>query len=248
MLEQFAVIADIHGNSWALDAVLEDIRRRGIGMIFNLGDTLHNCLDPAGTAERLMGTNVVSISGNQDRDVFAPSNAVRASRDYAYIMERLSAAQIDWLQSHPPTLIIDDVLLCHGTPHSDETYLLETVTENGVFLSDADTVSTRLGDSDARLILCGHSHVPHVVWLPDGRLIVNPGSVGIPAYDMDTPYPHVMESGSPHTRYAILTRQDASWNVEQIALVYPWQYPAEAARRYNRPDRARWIETGRATL
>jgi 3',5'-cyclic AMP phosphodiesterase CpdA len=44
-----ALISDIHGNSWALDAVLEDINQRGIDQIVNLGDCVYGPLDPAGT-------------------------------------------------------------------------------------------------------------------------------------------------------------------------------------------------------
>jgi predicted phosphodiesterase len=42
----FAVIADVHGNSFALEAVLEDIEQRGIQQIINLGDHLTGPLDP----------------------------------------------------------------------------------------------------------------------------------------------------------------------------------------------------------
>jgi diadenosine tetraphosphatase ApaH/serine/threonine PP2A family protein phosphatase len=146
----------------------------------------------------------------------------------------------------PPSLVVDGILLCHGTPYSDETYLLESVTPQGVFLSDAATIAARLGDVSQQVVLCAHSHVPRTIWLPDGRLIVNPGSVGIPAYDQDVPYPHVMESGSPHARYAILTRQPRGWMVEQVAVPYAWNEAAAVARRNGRDDRARWIETGRA--
>lgn len=249
MLNHFAVIADVHGNTWALDAVLADIRRRGIDTIFNLGDSVFNCLDPAGTAARMMalGANLVSIAGNQDRDAFAPNDVMRASRDYALVSAEISTEQMDWLRACPMTWAVDDILLCHGTPHSDETYLLETVTEHGVFLSDTQTILSRLGDVDARLILCGHSHVPRVVWLPDNRLVVNPGSVGIPAYDDDVPLPHIMESGSPHARYAILTRHDTFWDVEPVCITYDWSIPAARARAFGRPDRAHWIETGRVS-
>jgi putative phosphoesterase len=249
MPDHFAVIADVHGNTWALDAVLADIRRRGIETIFNLGDIVFNCLDPAGTAEMLMslGTSLISIAGNQDRDAFAPNDVMRASRDYAFVSAELSAAQVEWLRACPATYAVDDIFLCHGTPQSDETYLLETVTEHGVFLSDTDTILARLGNIDAKLILCGHSHVPRVVWLPGNRLVVNPGSVGIPAYDDDLPFPHIMESGSPHARYAILTRRADFWDIEMICVSYDWSIPAARARAFGRPDRAHWIETGRAS-
>jgi putative phosphoesterase len=246
MDEQIAVIADIHGNTWALDAVLADIRRRGVARIVNLGDSVYGSLDPAGTAERLIDAGITSIAGNQDRDVFAPSDAVRRSLDHQFVTGRLSAAQIDWLRGQPPTYTIGDVFCCHATPASDETYLLETVTEHGVFLSDTATIQARLGEVRAEVVVCGHSHVPRTVWLPDGRLVVNPGSVGIPAYNEDLPYPHVMEAGSPHARYAVLTHQPGGWAIEHIAVLYPWGEAAATARRNGREDRATWIETGRA--
>jgi putative phosphoesterase len=246
MLDQFAVLADVHGNTWALDAVLADIKRRNIETIFNLGDSVYGCLDPAGSAARLMQSAQVSICGNQDREVFDPDEAVLASWDHPYIMRELSAEQVDWLRNCPKTWTVDDVLLCHGTPDSDTTYLLETMTEHGVFLSDTADILERLGNTDAKLILCGHSHVPRVVWLPGGRLVVNPGSVGIPAYDDDVPIFHIMEAGNPHARYAVLTRSGNSWQVEQVSVVYPWDQAAARARQNHREDRARWIETGRA--
>ena len=254
MDETIAVIADVHGNTWALDTVLEDIARRGIERIVNLGDCVYGSLDPAGTAERLMDARIMSIAGNQDRDVFAPTDAVRRSADHQFVTSRLSAAQVDWLRGLPPTRVLDGpsagsgqgILLCHGTPQSDQAYLLETVTAQGVFLSDTATIMAHLRDVPQELVLCGHSHVPRTVWLPDGRLVVNPGSVGIPAYDEDLPYPHVMESGSPHARYAILARQPHGWMVEQVAVPYAWGEAAAVARRNGRDDRARWIETGRA--
>jgi predicted phosphodiesterase len=243
-----AIIADVHGNSWALDAVLVDIRRRGIAQIINLGDSVYGSLDPAGAAQRLIDAGAVSIAGNQDRDVFAPSDTVRSSADHQFAISQMSAAQIDWLRGQPPTTKIGEIFCCHGTPASDEVYLLETVTEHGVFLSDTATIQAQLADVDAEVIVCGHSHIARTVWLPDGRLVVNPGSAGHPAYHDALPYPHMMESGSPHARYAILTRQPAGWAVEHIALPYPWREAAAVARRNGRPDRASWIETGRVVL
>jgi putative phosphoesterase len=246
MNEQIAVIADIHGNTWALDAVLADIKRRAITRIVNLGDCVYGSLDPAGTLERLMGANIISIAGNQDREVFDESEQVRSSRDHQFVTGQLSAEQLAWLEQLPPTQVVEDVFLCHGTPTSDMIYLLEHVTEHGVFLRDSTTIMDYLRDVRQPVVVCGHSHVPRTVWLPDGRLVVNPGSVGIPAYDDDLPYQHVMEAGSPHARYAVLTRQPVGWVIEHVALPYPWSQAADVARRNGRPDRARWIETGRA--
>ncbi|EOW6434492.1 metallophosphoesterase family protein [Cronobacter turicensis] len=54
------------------------------------------------------------------------------------------------------------------------------------------------------LILCGHTHIPRSVEISSTCLIVNPGSVGLQAYDDEHPFFHKMEAGSPHARYAIL--------------------------------------------
>ena len=59
-----AVIADIHGNRWALEAVLRDIDLRGIQQIINLGDHLTGSLDPVGTAEILLERDMIHVCGN----------------------------------------------------------------------------------------------------------------------------------------------------------------------------------------
>jgi predicted phosphodiesterase len=248
MSQQIAVIADIHGNTWALDAVLEDIRRREIATIVNLGDSLYGSLDPAGTAERLIELGIPSICGNQDRIVYDPPDDVRASADFRFVTERLTAEQVRWLEEQPPFLALGEVFCCHGTPRSDETYLLERVAEHGAFMNSSAAILAELDGVEQPVVLCGHSHVPRAVWLPDGRLAVNPGSVGMPAYTDDLPYPHVMEAGSPHARYAILSRQPDGWQVEHVAVPYDWRHAAEVARANGRADRAGWIETGRAEL
>src|SRR5262245_58881775 len=89
-----AVIADVHGNTWALDAVLADIARRGVAGIINLGDSVYGCLDPTGAAERLMQAQIISIAGNQDRIVFDPPASVRDSYDYRFVTSQLAPEQI----------------------------------------------------------------------------------------------------------------------------------------------------------
>ena len=74
-----AVIADIHGNRWALEAVLQDIDRRGIQQIVNLGDHLTGPLDPGGTADLLSTRDMLSICGNDDRALFSPAEELSSS-------------------------------------------------------------------------------------------------------------------------------------------------------------------------
>ena len=61
--KKMAVIADVHGNRWALEAVLEDIEKRAIADVFDLGDCLYGPLDPAGTAEILMTVGATTVRG-----------------------------------------------------------------------------------------------------------------------------------------------------------------------------------------
>lgn len=96
------------------------------------------------------------------------------------------------------------------------------------------------------LVLCGHSHQPGALRLGDGRLVVNPGSVGLPAYRHHEPHPHRMESGTPHARWAVLERAAAGWRVELRATPYDTAPAVAAARENGRPDWADWIATGRA--
>jgi predicted phosphodiesterase len=241
-----ALIADIHGNSWALDAVLADIDRRGVGQIINLGDCAYGSLDPAGTLERLMDRAIPTVSGNQDRIVHAPPPELVGSPDQAFIRARINEAQMIWLRDLPFSLVVGEVYCCHGTPASDETCLLEDITPQGVRLRRDADLAALLDGVDQPVVACAHSHQPRVVALADGRLLVNPGSVGVSAYTDDRPYPHAMQAGSPHARYAVLRRSEAGWGVELVAVPYDWQRAAAEARRNGRPDRAAWIASGRS--
>lgn len=243
---RLAVISDIHSNLWALEAVLEDIASKSVEQIVNLGDSLYGSLEPAAVADRLMAAHIPSIAGNQERDILEPSPSMAASAEYGFIRDQLKPEHIQWLQSQPKTLVVGEVFCCHGTPSSDNAYLLETVTEQGVVLADSLTIQKRLGGIQHPVVVCGHSHVPHVVWLPSGQLVVNPGSVGHPAYNHDEPYFHKMESGSPHARYAILTQTKLGWQVQQIALPYDWETAARVSEQNGRPHRSGWLRTGRA--
>lgn len=231
-MERFAAIADVHGNRWALEAVLEDIARRGVRDIVNLGDNLFGPLDRAGTADLLIRLKLPGVAGNQDHEPM-----------------EISAAHREWLGALPFTLALPGMLLFHGTPLADTVYLLETVHAGGVSLAKNFGIAARLGDSArAPLMLCGHTHIPRVV-LCGESLIVNPGSVGLQAYTDDAPLPHVMETGSPHARYAILERDDhGGWRVEQLQIRYDWEAAAECAIRNGREDWAFRLRRGRALV
>jgi len=245
-LNRYAVISDIHGNIWALEAVLADANQRDIRQIINLGDTLYGPLEPQATADRLMQLALVSIQGNEDR-LLVENPPAAISPTLEYNLKNLTASSCAWLAAQPATQVFEETLFfCHGTPHSDEIYLVEGMSNQGGFLLESQFIQAQLDSASQTVILCGHSHIPRAVYLPDGRLIVNPGSVGLPAYRDDMPVTHKMESGSPHARYAVLTQTPTGWLVEHIALPYPWVKAAAQARRNGRNDWALWLESGRA--
>ena len=90
-----------------------------------------------------------------------------------------------------PELIGTDVALCHGSPRSDIEYLLETPVQEEVRLATSAEIEERLEThipATITLLACGHTHVARTIRLHRGLLIVNPGSVGLPAYDDDHPH------------------------------------------------------------
>ncbi|WP_232085232.1 metallophosphoesterase [Arthrobacter sp. SO5] len=111
--------------------------------------------------------------------------------------------------------ISKDVLAFHGSPTDGLTYLLEKVDPDGVRPATEREVMDRLGDeSERKLLLCGHTHIQRSMRLSTGALVLNPGSVGWPVYDDDALFPHLMESGTPHARYAIAEDSSGRWLAE----------------------------------
>lgn len=199
---ELAVIADVHGNAWALEAVLRDIARRGVKAIVNLGDNANGPLDPARSVELLRGCGATHVRGNGDRMTGDCGAAARGSARFA--RERLDADALRWLRELPAVVRGEDWIAFHATPRSDEEYFLENVAARKTVLASREEITGRLGVTDASLVLWGHTHISRLVRIGDGRLVVNPGSVGLPAYQDDEPVPNAVETGSPDARYAVV--------------------------------------------
>jgi predicted phosphodiesterase len=244
-MHKIAILSDIHGNLAALEQVVADLEARGVARVFNLGDHLSGPLWPAETARFLMGRDWIHIAGNHDRGMCTHGPEELGLSD-AFARRFLDEAALDWLRTLPPVLETDDeFLLCHGTPSDDSTYLLETVEHERARLATPAEIVSRLGrTAGSRMLLCGHSHMPRVVELSDGRTILNPGSVGLPAYRDDSPPAHVIENGSPLARYAILEYRQDRWQAELVTVPYDHLEAAERARRNGRPDWEIGLRTG----
>jgi putative phosphoesterase len=245
MTMRIAFLSDIHGNLPALEAVLADIARRGVDRIINLGDSLSGPLWPAETAALLMQQDWLQLAGNHERQLRSCDAAIMELSDThaaACIAEPVYA----WMQAQTDTARFDDVQLCHGSPRSDLEYFFETVTPQGARLATADEIASRLGHSDARLVACGHTHMPRLLRDAAGRLLLNPGSVGLPAYRDSAPFDHVIENGSADARFALAQRLDGQWHGELIAVPYDHEAAARQADAQQRPDWAHALRTGYA--
>jgi len=241
---RIAAISDIHGNLHALEAVLADIDRRGVDLIVNLGDILSGPLLPRETAERLMALGAPTIRGNHERQVLTQVPQHMRSSD-RYASDMITQAQRAWLAGLPPVLeLTEDVFLCHATPSSDVDCYLEDLVDGELRPAPRQRIEERTGACNASLILCGHSHIPAVRRLTSGQLIVNPGSVGIQAYEGHDPGPHTVEVGSPHARYSIAARSRRGWIVEAFAVPYDWETASDLARARGREDWVRALRTG----
>jgi predicted phosphodiesterase len=244
-MQSAALISDIHGNILALEAVVADIRRRRIETVLNLGDHLSGPLWPKETAAFLMKQHDwVQISGNHDRVTISMDPAALGPSD-AYVYRTLDKSQKSWLGGLPASaLLFDEILAFHGTPSDDSEYLLESVERGRGRLASLNEIEQRLSNRSAPVMACGHTHIQRAVQTNRGILIVNPGSVGLPAFDDDLPEPHIMESGSPHARYAILEKGEGGWTAALVSVPYASLLAAQRARNNDRPEWAVALETG----
>jgi predicted phosphodiesterase len=179
-----AVLADIHGNLPALDAVLRDVDAAGVDAVVLNGDLATGPL-PAETLDRLaaLGDRAVWVRGNADRELAAAFDGrldpglpdiVRLPTEYG--ATRLQRRHRDLIADLPLTVTLDvtglgEVLFCHATARDDTEIVLVD--------SPVARYATAFADVTARTVVLGHTHMPFDR-LADRRRFVNPGSVGMP--------------------------------------------------------------------
>ncbi len=246
---RFAVIADIHGNHAALKAVLGDVAALGIRDIVNLGDCFSGPLeaDQAGDLLLLLDLKAErTVRGNHDRYLIEKTpDQLEASDAHAY--RQMSSRHFDWLRKLPFSMVWrDEIFLCHATPKDDNLYWLETVSPQGhVTLRPHGEIEALAEGIEQSLILCGHSHIPRMVSLTDGRLIVNPGSVGQPAYDDDLPFYHKVETGHAMASYAVIEKTEGGWAPSFRNIAYDHMAMSRLAAANGRAEWASALATGR---
>jgi len=241
---RLAVIADVHGNRLALAAVLEAIAAAAPDLVIELGDAVSGPLWPAETLAMLDALEAVALRGNHDRWAAAESPEGLGAAD-AFAWRKLSATQRAALMARPVLWRDAGILAAHALPDDDLTNLLHEVTETGVRARHPKAVAALLPPpAGETLVLTAHTHRPGMAALPDGRLVVNPGSVGQPAFAAERPHPHRTEAGAPHARFALLEHTRGEWRVAFHAISYDWHAAAAEAARHGRDDWAHALTHG----
>ncbi|MBI2775661.1 MAG: metallophosphoesterase family protein [Chloroflexi bacterium] len=211
MTAKIAVLSDIHGNVIALEAVRKAIGREKPDAVLIAGDLAMNGHDPAGTIDllrRMEGDGAIVVQGNTDVAVadfdYAAAfpwltdgvpDAMQDAAEWAH--DALENERLDWLRRLPAErrIRLEDtlVLVTHASPGSQTAGFDRDL--------DASVTLDRLSGTDARLICCGHTHIPEVRdfgW----KQIVNAGSAG---YVFD---------GDPTASWALVTLDGESVTAE----------------------------------
>lgn len=211
---RIAILADIHANRPALEAVVQDIAREGVDEVLVAGDLVGRGPEGSAVVEHVRRAGWPTIRGNHEDYVLnfargdVPGNWLHAEEWAAsrWMARELNASGRDFIARLPMTLtsrLAPEVRLVHGTPRSYNEGI-------GHWSSDAE-LAGHLGEIAEPVLICAHTHRPMERRLPQGY-VVNVGSVGLP-FNADW-----------RAQYVILERRGQEWQ----ALFRQVEYAREA--------------------
>lgn len=225
-----AIISDIHGNLKALEGVLADIKKRGIGEIYCAGDLVGYAPFPNEVIELIRQEKIPTVMGNYDDGVgFDKPECGCAYTDPR--AKELGQLSLDWtkkavtaenkkyLQTLPAGIDFQlgafQVKVVHGSPRKINEYLFADKRE--------ETLARIVEQSGADILVCGHTHQPFHKRL-GARHLVNAGSVGKPKH------------GDPKAVYAVLELEGGDLKVEFIKVPYDVELVATAIENSELPN------------
>jgi predicted phosphodiesterase len=207
---RIALIADIHGNLLALDAVLAELERERIDRILCLGDVAVGP-QPTESVERVRNLGCPVVMGNWDAYFlrgFPPAEnelAQRLTEIAAWWAEKLSAEHREYMAGFAQGLELEldganRLLAYHGSPRSYEDFVYATTGD--------DELDAMLDGARAPVIALGHTHFQMLRRYED-VMLVNPGSVGLPFARRARVMPM-----SPWAEYGVLSVEDGRLSVD----------------------------------
>ncbi len=157
-----AIIADIHSNQPALEAVLEKLDQLGIKNGIVLGDIVGYGPHPDTCIQLLIESGFSVVKGNHDNAV-ATGNSARGFSHHArwvvdWSRERLSAQHKEWLEQLPAYIRQDNWLALHGAP-IDKTFFNAYVYK----MTYEDNLNN-LEEREIPICFHGHSHLSTVYY------------------------------------------------------------------------------------
>lgn len=235
---RIAVLADIHGNLPALQAVLADIATREAAAVYCLGDLVGYGPWPNQVIELLRAQPIACLQGNYDEGVgeellvcgcdFPDEEAARLGEiSLNWSIDETSEENKQWLRQLPGTLQVElagrRLLLVHGSPRKNNEYLTESF--------PAEQLVAMLEQANADILLCGHTHLAYHRQLGD-RHVINAGSVGKP------------KQGNPNAVYQLIELGQRV-AVTTVEVAYDAAAAAEAVLAAGLPEEfARIVRTG----
>ncbi|MDR0809648.1 MAG: metallophosphatase family protein [Gemmobacter sp.] len=156
---RYAILTDIHANRQGFTAVLDDLAQRQVDRIVLLGDIVGYGPDPEWCCDRVMALveqGALALRGNHDAAITEPDPAmnITARRVIDWTRPRLSEAQRTFLTGLPMSARIGETLFVHASANDPGDWL---------YVTSAERAMPSFRVCDARVILCGHVHVPLLV-------------------------------------------------------------------------------------
>jgi predicted phosphodiesterase len=230
---RIGVMSDVHGNAFALDAALADMRKLGLDQLVCLGDAIQGGAQPAETAARLRELGCPVVMGNADAwllDEAVESGTVSpAQREVrAWTLSRLRADDVAMIRAFRPTVEVPlgdgQKLLCfHGSPTSYDDILLPT--------TPGEEWQRLLGPCGPALMAGGHTHTQQLRHVGEG-MFFNPGSIGL-VYDVLAPQELVHNAA--WAEYAVLTYDRGAVGLTFCRAPYDVEILIEIIRASGRP-------------
>lgn len=235
-----AVLSDIHGNLAALDAVLGELERERVDELVCLGDVALGP-EPEETVSRVRALGCGVVMGNWDAWVlegFPPAQEDpwrRFIEQGKWWARKLSTEDRAFLRTFVPRieLALDGVpALCfHGSPFSHDEMILATTPH--------DELLRLLAGFDHPLMLAGHTHV-QLVRVIEGKLLVNPGSVGLPFRGLPL---GELQLISPWAEYALVQIEGGRLSVDLRRISYDVEQMLQRTIETGAPHAKWWAET-----